>query len=66
MKITKAIEELQKIKAKFGDISIIGGSLMDDTPPRSITVTDSDGMEIWPDDPNGVAGQNPIDGVFIE
>jgi hypothetical protein len=66
MKISAAIATLEAIKAKFGDISITGGYMSDDTPLRSICVTDKEGMEVWPDDPNGVAGQNEIDGVFLQ
>lgn len=65
MKLSKAIATLEAIKGKFGDIEITGGYLSDDTPLREISVTDSEGMEVWPNDPNGVAGQNQIDGVFL-
>lgn len=66
MKISKAIETLTQIKDLYGDISITGGYLGDHTRPRRITVTDSEGAEVWPRDPNGLRGKNKIDGVFIE
>lgn len=66
MKISKAIETLQEIHKKFGDLEITGGCMLDDQPLSQIFVTDDEGMEIWPEDPNGVKGQNAIDGVFLE
>lgn len=66
MKISKVIETLQQIKTKFGDISVTGGYMGDDTPLSKISVTDVEGMEVWPRDPNAVAGKYAIDGVFFE
>lgn len=66
MKISEAVKQLEAIRLKFGDISITGGSMHDDKPLGSICVTDTKGMEVYPSDPNGVAGQNKIDGVFFE
>jgi len=66
MKVSEAIDTLLRIQRKFGDISITGVDGCEDQPPRSFTVTDVEGMEVWPFDPNGVAGKNAIDGVFIE
>lgn len=65
MKVSQAIAELMEIQKLFGDISITGGCLSDDRPLKEITVTDSKGLEIYPEDPNGVAGENTIDGVFL-
>ncbi len=65
MRISEAIQTLQKVQAKFGDISITGGQMMDDVPLSNICVTDVEGMEVWPRDPNGVAGKHKIDGVFL-
>lgn len=65
MKISQAIVELQAIQAKFGDIKITGGIMSDDSPLRHIMVTDVEGMEVYPHDPNGVAGKNAIDGIFL-
>lgn len=65
MKISEAIGILNDIQARFGDISITGGNLTDDCPLQNLIVTDVEGMEIWPGDPNGVAGKNAIDGVFL-
>jgi hypothetical protein len=64
MKISAAIARLQAIKKKFGDISITGGMMSDDVAPRSIIVTDTDGMEIWPRESGKMLA--PVDGVFIE
>lgn len=66
MKISELIKTLQAVQAQFGDIAITGGHMTDDRPLSRVTVTDDEGMEVWPDDPNGVAGDNPIDGVFLE
>jgi len=65
MKISDAIAQLTAIQQKFGDIPITGGFMMDEAPLRTICVTDSEGMEVFPHDPNGVAGKNAIDGVFL-
>ena len=66
MKISEAIKTLKEIKSAFGDINITGGHMTDDVSPRSFIVTDVMGMEVWPSDPNNVAGKHNIDGVFIE
>ncbi|MTH61127.1 hypothetical protein [Paracoccus litorisediminis] len=67
MRISEAIKTLQDIQSKFGDIAITGGSLFDDTPLSSISVTDSDGIEIWPHDLRTPGRpQAAIDGVFLE
>lgn len=63
MKISETIQRLEKIKAEFGDISIIGGYMSDDTILTSILVVNEDGMEVFPKkegNPN-----SPIDGVFL-
>ncbi len=66
MKISEAIKQLEDIKSKFGDIAITGGSMFDDTRLSKISVTDVEGMEVYPNDPNSVAGKHDIDGVFLE
>lgn len=66
MKISQALEALTQIKDKYGDISITGGCMMDDVPLSNILVTDAKGCEVWPNDPNNVAGKRPINGVFLE
>jgi hypothetical protein len=66
MRISEVIETLTKIQEKFGDIAVTGGYLRDNTALTEIIVTDSEGMEVWPEDPNGVAGKHKIDGVFLQ
>lgn len=75
MKISKVIETLQKIQTQFGDIAVTGGAMSEDIPLSKIIVTEVEGMEIWPHDPNGLharmyADGNPIkieiDGVFLQ
>ncbi|MEP4030883.1 hypothetical protein [Roseibium polysiphoniae] len=66
MKISQAIATLKTIQDTFGDIAITGGTLTHDYPLSNITVTDVQGMQVWPRDPNGVAGTNRIDGVFLD
>ncbi len=63
MKISEAIKTLQEIQARFGDIAITGGYLQDDTELTQISVTDTDGYEVWPNGEYGDAGK--IDGVFL-
>jgi hypothetical protein len=65
MLISECIRQLQDIQAKFGDIAITGGFMQDDMPLSDICVTDSEGMEVYPRDPNGVAGKHAIDGVMF-
>jgi hypothetical protein len=69
MKISKVIETLQQIQTKFGDIAVTGGAMTDDVPLSHICVTEKEGMEIWPNDPNGLSNdpdyQVEIDGVFF-
>jgi hypothetical protein len=64
VKASKAIHQLQKIVAKFGDLDIVGGFLQDETPLANIMVVNKEGMEIFPNDPNGV-GQANVEGVFL-
>jgi hypothetical protein len=66
MKISEAITKLAIIKTLYGDLTITGGHMNDSTPLGHIMVTDIEGMEVWPRDPNCVAGENKIDGVFFE
>lgn len=66
MKISAAIRQLQAIQEKFGDISITGGAMTDDDPLSDISVTESEGMEIWPRNPNGLdLTKVTVDGVFL-
>lgn len=62
MKISEAIATLQQIQEKYGDISITGGYMSDDRPLSEIVVTDTEGMEVWP---NGASGENEVGGVFL-
>ena len=66
MKISTAIKLLAEIQEKFGDIKITGGYMMDTSISRNITVTNSEGSEIWPRDVNGHGDKYPVDGVFLE
>lgn len=60
MKISKMIEELQKIEDKHGDLLIEGGCMVDDRPLGKITVLDA-GAEEWHQS-RGVQAA----GVFLE
>lgn len=64
MKTSDALHRLQNILDKYGDLDIVGGFLSDETPPRDIIVVNKEGMEIYPNDPNGV-GQADVEGVYI-
>lgn len=66
MKISKLIEKLTAIQEKFGDISVTGGAMTDDRPLSNVCVTDTDGREIYPYNPNGLPEPHEIDGVFFE
>lgn len=66
MKISEVIATLQTVQKLYGDIAITGGTLTDDQPLSNITVTNTDGMQIWPRDPNCRAGSSPVDGVFLD
>lgn len=66
MKISEAITQLEIIKTLYGDLAITGGRMNDTTPLGHISVTDIAGREVWPRDPNCVAGESKIDGVFFE
>jgi hypothetical protein len=66
MKISKAVEILLKIREEFGDIEITGGTLTNDTPLKSITVTDTAGREIWPRSPTYQTVKLQVDGVFLD
>lgn len=66
MKISEALRQLEAIKAKFGDIEITGGYMSDDKPLGSISVTEAEGMEIYPNNPNGLDLKKvKVDGVFL-
>ncbi len=66
MKISKLIEKLTAIKEKFGDICVTGGFMSDDRPLSNVCVTNKDGYEIYPNNPNGTPEPHEIDGVFFE
>lgn len=65
MKISQAIQLLSVIQTRFGDIAITGGYLNDHTPLADIIVTDKEGLEIWPRNPNGLKEPHDVDGVFL-
>lgn len=66
MKVSEAIRQLQAIQEKFGDIAITGGCMFDDRPLSNISVTDMEGREIYPRNPNGLdLAKVEIDGVFL-
>ena len=66
MRISQAIAQLEAIREKFGDIAITGGSMSDDRPLGSISVTDRNGMKIWPHAARVTTDAGEIDGVFLE
>lgn len=59
MKISLMIEKLQAIKEKHGDLTIVGGTIHDDTPPQNLVIINTDGCD-WDHD------KGSIEGVFIE
>ena len=66
MKISALISELLKVQKKFGDIAVTGGNMHYDRPLKEVSVTEREGMEIWPRNPNGLDLKKvEIDGVFL-
>lgn len=63
MKLSEAIKTFEDIMEIYGDISITGGYMADDTPLREIIVTDDHGMEIYPSYVS--TGTYSIGGVFL-
>lgn len=67
MNISKCIRQLQAIMDTFGDIEITGGHMVADGKLRRIVVTDTDGREIYPRNPNGLdLSKAVVDGVLLE
>lgn len=66
MKISKAIETLTQIKEQFGDLDIVGGSMVDDHPPHGISVVDKEGYKIWPGKAKRGKRAEDVEGVYIE
>lgn len=68
MRISELIKTLTKIKRTYGDIAVTGGHMTDDRPLSRVTVTDKDGIAIWPqsDRSDGKQTGMPIDGIFLE
>lgn len=66
MKASQVIKALAEIIDKFGDIEVTGGAMSYDVPLSKVSVTDIDGMEVWPNNPNGLPEPHHIDGVFFE
>lgn len=66
MKISQLVKTLLEIRKEYGDLSVVGGYLNDDTAPSKVCVIEKDGMEIWPNNPNGLdMSKVKVDGVFI-
>ena len=59
MKISEAINQLEQIKIQYGDISIIGSCILDDTVPKKFSVLNTKGCdhELY---------YGEVQGVFIE
>lgn len=58
-KASKLIAELQAIVARHGDLSIIGGYVMDDTPLRKVTLIDGRGYDV-------IDGGGKATSIFLE
>lgn len=65
MKISTLIKNLAEIQEKYGDIAVTGGAMSEDRPLAKVLVTDTDGCEVWPYNPNGKPEPHDIDGVFF-
>jgi hypothetical protein len=71
MRISALIEQLVDIQSRYGDIAVTGGAMVDDRPLSTVSVTDADGVQIWPTsdrtDGLGMASQGvQVDGVFFQ
>ena len=60
MNIDQMIERLQEIKAKHGNLEVVGGFMTDDSRPQSIIVINSDGSEYTGGE------EETVEGIFIE
>lgn len=66
MLINELIKNLEAIRKVYGNIAITGGYMNDDRPLGEVLVTDVNGMQVWPADPNGVRDRSDVDGVFLQ
>ena len=55
MTITEMINRLEAIKAAHGDLSIVGGYLSDDIPPKDVVIINEHGCDIK-DEGGDIAG----------
>lgn len=60
MKISEMIQELKNVQAKYGDLEIVGGYLLDDTTPSKIMILNEEGCEYTG------APDEKVAGAFIE
>jgi hypothetical protein len=71
MRLSALIEKLTNIQSRYGDIAVTGGAMVDDQPLSNVSVTDTDGVQIWPtsnrQDGLSMASQGvQVDGVFFQ
>lgn len=68
MRISELILDLKAIQQRYGDIAVTGGAMSDDRPLSQVSVTDKDGVQIWPtsDRADGKQHGMPVDGVFFQ
>lgn len=66
MKISEVIGKLQAIQAKYGDLSVIGGELWEDTALRGVIVVDEDGFQLWPGENSRRNPDADVGGVYLK
>ena len=59
MKASTLIKLLENSIMAHGDLEVIGGTLSDDTPLRSVTIISSDGCEVFDNSEKAI-------GIFLE
>ncbi len=65
MKAKQAIDRLTTIMRKYGDLPIVGGCILDDTPLKRIIVVDEDGCDVENREPKSNP-PSPVAGIFLE
>lgn len=65
MRASEIIKTLNTIIEEFGDLEVVGGCLFEDNDLDVICVIDTEGMEVWPENPNGLK-EYDVEGIFLQ
>jgi len=66
VKTREFIGLLERIVSVYGDLPIVGGHMGENTSPDGPLVVNTNGMEVFPNNPNNVDPKINIEGVFFE